>query len=132
MFMLDTNVISDIVRNPTGNSARRAMAEPDREFGISVIVAAEIRYGIAQNPSQRNAKAMTEVLSAVRVFPFEKESDVEYGNLRAAMSRAGKSLSQNDMLIAAHALALDATLVTDDGAFVHVPGLKTENWLGER
>jgi tRNA(fMet)-specific endonuclease VapC len=74
---------------------------------------------------------MTEVLSAIRVFPFEEASDVAYGHLRAAMSRAGKSLSQNDMLIAAHALALDATPVKDDGAFVHVPGLKTENRLRE-
>ena len=129
MYLLDTNIISEIAKNPDGIAARRFAALPGDDLCTSIVVAAEVRFGFENGVSERTRKAMTAVLDALRILNLEPPIDRVYADTRAAMSRVGKAVTPNDMFIAAHALAIGATIVTDDQAFRFVPGLKVENWL---
>ena len=96
----------------------------------SIIVAAEMRFGVENRASERLRQSVDAVLEAISVFPFASPADVEYAKLRAHLVRTGERIGPNDALIAAHALALGAILVTANvSEFQRVPGLKIENWL---
>ncbi len=129
MYLLDTNILSDMVRNPFGRAAERADRVGNENFAISIVVAAEIQVGIAKNPSFRRAAEMRAILDTIDIKPLEQPCDEVYGRIRADLEKHGVVIGPNDLLVAAHALALDAVLVTDDEEFSRVPGLKTENWL---
>ena len=127
--MLDTNVASDLIRNPGGRAAQRARAEGDAVC-VSVIVAAELRYGCAKKGSPQLLRRVEKFLAAVPVLPFDVPADGTYGRIRAGLEAAGRSIGSNDLLIAAQAQALGATVVTaNTGEFKRVPGLLVENWL---
>jgi tRNA(fMet)-specific endonuclease VapC len=127
-FFLDTNILSDIVRSPRGAAA----AQYRRHRGvtaISIIVAAELRYGLQKNPSYRHADRVDDLLRAVPIIPLEEPADAHYAELRAGLSRLGTPLGPNDYWIAAHALALDCILVTaNEREFRRVPRLRVQNW----
>lgn len=125
--MLDTNAVSALMRAPAGGLARRmaGLAEP---VSVSVVVAAELRYGAARKGEARLSEAVERVLETLHVEPLEPPADQVYGWLRARLEREGVTLSANDLLIAAHALTLDRALVTADTAFVRVPRLAVETW----
>lgn len=128
-YMLDTNIASEIIRNPVGRAAQRARAVAD-SVCVSVIVAAELRYGCARKGSPRLLRRVEAFLAEVPVLPFDAPADREYGDIRAKLESAGRSIGANDLLIAAHACALAATMVTANvGAFRRVRGLNVENWL---
>ncbi len=128
-YMLDTNIVSDILRNPTGHAASRTKAAAN-EVCISIIVAAELRFGAAKKPSTRLTPVIESFLTEIPVFPFDIPADATYARLRTDLERAGRPIGAYDMLIAAHALALNLTLVTaNTGEFQRVPGLTIENWL---
>jgi tRNA(fMet)-specific endonuclease VapC len=96
----------------------------------SIIVAAELRFGAAKAGSPRLLRQIEGMLGSISVLPFEPPADQRYAELRAALERAGAVIGANDMLIAAHALALDCTIVTGDVAeFSRVRRLRVENWL---
>jgi tRNA(fMet)-specific endonuclease VapC len=127
--MLDTNIVSEIIRNPAGRAAQRArtMAE---QVCISVIVAAELRYGCARKGSPQLLHRVEAFLAEVPVLSFDVPADRAYGEIRAALEAVGRPIGSNDLLIAAHASAAAATMVTANiGAFGRVPGLPVENWL---
>ena len=127
--MLDTNIVSEMIRNPAGRAAQRARAAAE-SICTSVIVAAELRYGCAKKGSPRLLRRVEEFLSEVPVLPFDVSADGEYGGIRAELEAAGRPIGSNDLLIAAHARALAATVVTANvGEFRRVPGLNVENWL---
>ena len=127
--MLDTNIVSEMIRNPAGRAAQRARAVAE-SVCISVIVAAELRYGCARKGSPQLLRRVEEFLSEVPVLPFDVPADSEYGGIRAELEAAGRPIGSNDMLIAAHARALAATVVTANaGEFRRVPRLNVENWL---
>lgn len=128
-YLLDTNALSDILRAPDGNTARRLFAVDEDKVFTSVIVAYELRYGAIKKGSTRLNQAVATLLETIRQEPLTSETGVTCAELRATQEKAGKPLAALDTLIAAHALSLDAILVTDDLAFSMVPGLKTENWL---
>jgi tRNA(fMet)-specific endonuclease VapC len=129
-FMLDTNVVSDLVRYPRGRIAARIASVGERSVCTSIIVAAELRYGAARKGSQRLAAQLETVLAAVEVVALEPPVDAVYGKLRAALERKGQPIGANDLLIAAHALALQHTIVTDnEKEFSRVEGLSLQNWL---
>ena len=129
-YLLDTNVISELIRNPGGKAGGRIAALREGELRTSVIVTAELRYGIAKKGSERLAKLVEGVLADFEVLPWEAPADVHYAAVRDSLSRSGQPIGDMDMLIAAHALALDAILVTNnEREFSRVPGLKIENWL---
>lgn len=129
--MLDTNIISDLIRNPQGCKADRKVGE-DR-ICTSIIVAAELHYGCAKSGSRRLLQAVEEVLGEINVLPFDVPADLEYGGIRAALEAAGQPIGGNDLLIAAHARATGATIVTANaGEFKRVSGRRVENWLAGR
>jgi tRNA(fMet)-specific endonuclease VapC len=129
-FLLDTNIFSDLVRNPRGLVARRIAEIGEALVCTSIIVAAELRYGAAKRASSRLSEQLETVLAAVDVLAIEPPVDVVYGELRARLERNGRPIGANDMLIAAHALALGHTIVTDnEREFARVENLPLENWL---
>ncbi len=128
--LLDTNIVSDLVRRPQGMAASRlALVEPAKVC-TSLIVASELRYGAEKKGSERLSRQLEQVLAGLDILPYATPADFHYGRIRAALQRVGQPIGGNDLLIAAHALALDAVLVTDNvGEFGRVPGLRVENWL---
>ena len=127
--MLDTNVVSDLVRRPGGEVARRAASLEPGSMAISVIVAAELRYGAERRGSARLTNQLEAVLAAIETLPLAEPADRHYGVIRSVLERVGRPIGHNDLLIAAHARALGATLVTDNvGEFSRVPNLAVENW----
>lgn len=129
-YLLDTNIVSDLVRHPRGVVADRIASVGERAVATSIIVAAELRYGAARKGSARLTQQLNIVLDALDVLPFEAPADSFYGDVRAALQKAGRSIGPNDLLIAAQALARDMIVVTaNEGEFGRVSGLKIENWL---
>ena len=129
-FLLDTNIVSDLIRNPQGSSAARLAEVGEQNVCTSIIVAAELRYGVAKRGGRRFARKVEEVLATCEVVALGAPVDTIYGRLRADLERRGQPIAGNDLLIAAHALALGHTLVTaNQREFARVPGLKCENWL---
>jgi tRNA(fMet)-specific endonuclease VapC len=129
-YLLDTNIISDLIKNPKGKAAKRVVRVGEDNICTSIIVAAELRYGCAKKASNRLLKAVEDLLGEIEVLPFDIPADVAYGAIRSKLESAGKPIGANDLLIAAHACAIDATIVTANvDEFKRVPGLKVENWL---
>jgi tRNA(fMet)-specific endonuclease VapC len=129
-YLLDTNTIGDLIRYPAGRAATRIKSLEDGSVFTSVIVAAEVRFGLVNNPSKRLAARIEEAFGAMVVEPFSPGADWHYAEIRAFLKGEGKPIGANDLFIAAHARALDATLVSDNvREFSRVPGLKLENWL---
>ena len=130
-YLLDTSIISDLIRNPQGKAARRIAKVGEDNICTSIIVAAELRYGCAKRGSKRLLKAVDELLAEVEVLPFDVPADAEYGAIRSQLEAAGAPIGGNDLLIAAHARATGATIVTANASeFKRVRGLNVENWLG--
>ena len=130
-YMLDTNIISDLVRNPQGKAARRIERAGETNICTSIIVAAELRYGCAKSGSRSLLKAVEDLLGEIAVLPFDAPADAEYGAIRAQLEAAGQPIGGNDLLIAAHASATGSIIVTANvDEFKRVGGLKVENWLG--
>lgn len=129
-FLLDTNVLSDLIRQPQGRIADRIAEVGEESVCTSVIVAAELRYGAERKGSPRLTAQMEAVLGAIDILAFEPPADAAYGMIRAALERAGQVIGGNDLLIAAQAVALGCTIVTDNvREFSRVQGLAIENWL---
>lgn len=130
MYLLDTNIISEIARNPSGPAGQRFALQERSALCTSVVVSAEVRFGLRSGKvAERTSAAMVAILDYIRVAALERDVAESYAEIRTVLKNAGRPISANDYFIAAHALALDATLVTDDAAFARVPGLKVENWL---
>jgi tRNA(fMet)-specific endonuclease VapC len=128
--MLDTNMVSELVRDPAGQVRRRLAAFGADDVCVSILTAAELRYGAYKKGSPRLTASIERVLSILPVIAFDVPADVEYGRLRNILTSAGTPIGPVDFFIAAHALALDLTLVTaNTGEFSRVPGLRLENWL---
>jgi len=128
--MLDTNIISDLIRNPQGKAAKRIAKVGEDSICTSVIVAAELRYGCAKSGSTRLLKAVEDVLGEISVLPFDVPADSEYGGIRSELEAFGKPIGGNDLLIAAHACAIGATIVTaNTDEFKRIRGVSVENWL---
>jgi tRNA(fMet)-specific endonuclease VapC len=100
------------------------------EICTSIIVAAELRFGAAKKGSERLTRQLERILSAVDIQPFDAPADAAYADLRARLEAAGAPIGGNDMLIAAHALATECILVSDnEREFRRITDLKIENWL---
>ena len=129
-FLLDTSIVSDLVIRPQGRVAERIAQEGEKGVCTSIVVAAELRFGAAKRGSGRLSAQLDAILSAIDVLPLEEPVDRHYAELRRHLERAGTPVGPNDMLIAAHALALGLAVVTGNvKEFARVPGLTVENWL---
>ncbi|MGA2539645.1 MAG: PIN domain-containing protein [Terracidiphilus sp.] len=93
-YMLDTNIVSDLIRNPQGKVAKRIAKLGEGNICTSIIVAAELRYGCAKSGSKRLLKAVEDLLGEINVLPFEVPADSEYGGIRAELERDGSSLNR--------------------------------------
>jgi tRNA(fMet)-specific endonuclease VapC len=129
-YLLDTNIVSDLVRNPQGIVAHHIRQVGEAQVCTSIIVAAELRYGAAKRNSARLSAQLEAVLGALEVLPLEPPADATYGSLRTSLEQAGTPIGGNDLLIAAQAVTLGHSVVTDNTKeFARVAGLRHENWL---
>ncbi|WP_025860797.1 type II toxin-antitoxin system VapC family toxin [Acetobacter papayae] len=129
-YLLDTNIISDLIRNPAGLAAHRIEKENPKTVFTSVIVAAELRYGCAKKGSARLLERVESVLGIIPVLPLDVPVAGEYGGIRAEFEAEEQPIGLNNLLIAAQAYSLNLTLVTaNPREFGRIRGLKVENWL---
>ena len=129
-WLLDTNTISAIFQDPFGRVASRIDTTDQRAICTSIIVACELRFGAAKRNSAKLTTWVEATLDDLDVHPLGPDVDRHYAHLRAHLERHGTPISGNDMLIAAHALALDCILVTTNTReFAQIDGLRLENWL---
>jgi len=129
-YLLDTNIVSDLVRNPQGKVAQHIRKVGEAQVCTSIIVAVELRYGATKKGSPRLSAQLEAVLGALEVLPFQAPADAAYGLLRTRLEQAGRPVGANDLLIAAQALSLGYTVITDnEKEFAHVEDLRRENWL---
>lgn len=134
IFLLDTNIIGNLMRDDRGMVAQRAQAAIAEGrvqlLCTSVVVQSELLFGLAKRPSVRLQAAYDRAMTQLEVFTLDESTGPCYASLRAHLERQGTPIGGNDLFIAAHALALNATLVTDNEVeFRRVPGLAVENWL---
>lgn len=129
-YLLDTNIISDLVHEPQGRVMRRIAQVGEERVCTGIIVASELWFGAEKKASERLTRQLEKILAVLVVLPFETPAERQYGQLRAHLQKKGQLIGGNDLLIAAHALSLKLTLVTaDEREFSRVPGLSVENWL---
>ncbi|KQT57678.1 transcriptional regulator [Methylobacterium sp. Leaf456] len=129
-YLLDTNILSALVRAPRGPVAERIRQAGETQVYTSVIVAAELRYGAARKGSDRLSRQVEAVLGSIRIAGWNEPADRTYAGLRLGLERAGTPIGGNDLLIGAQALADGSVLVTDNTReFERIIGLTIENWL---
>jgi len=128
--MLDTNIVSEAMRNPRGVVSCKIQSLVNSDFCCSIVVAAELRFGAEKHSGEIWKDRVEQALSAITVLPLDSPVDRIYGEIRTALENAGTPIGPNDLLIAAHALANDLTLVTaNEREFRRVKQLTVENWL---
>lgn len=132
--MLDTNICVYLINNKPKTVLDKFLALGEHEIVyISAISMAELFYGLIKSSSpkkEQNKLALIKFLSPLEIMPFDDKAAIEYGTIRAALEKSGNSIGANDLLIAAHAISLDVTLVTNNTKeFERVEGLKLENWM---
>ncbi len=131
-YLLDTNILSDLVRQPQGAVASRIVQAGEETICTSIIVAAELRFGAEKSDSDKLTDRVDLILSAIEILALESPADREYAKLRHYLTHKGTPIGPNDMLIAAQALSSGLIVVTaNTGEFSRVPGLSVENWLTE-
>ncbi len=129
-FLLDTNIISDLVRNPRGPVFEQIKKFGEKTICTSIVVAAELRYGIRKKASDRLSRRVEAILSHIDILPLKPPADEYYSKLRYFLEKADTPIGPNDMIIAAHAMALDLILISANmREFSRIPDLKTDNWL---
>ncbi|ACM36060.1 MULTISPECIES: type II toxin-antitoxin system VapC family toxin [Rhizobium/Agrobacterium group] len=129
-YMLDTNIISDVVRNPMGRAADVMHGLNRDDICLSSIVLSEILFGIQRKGSERLTRLVEGVLERIAVIAYDDLAGRHYAEIRTALEKQGTPIGATDLFIAAHALSLDMVLVTNNTReFARVPGLKLENWL---
>jgi tRNA(fMet)-specific endonuclease VapC len=129
-YLLDTNILSDLVREPRGTAATQLARVGEQRVCTSIIVSAELRYGAAKAGSPRLTERVELILSALDILPLEPPADQHYAEIRHHLARQGQPIGPNDLLIAAQARSQNLTLVTANTAeFTRVPALRVENWL---
>ena len=134
MILLDTNICIYIIKRKPDGVLRHFQRYRPGDIGISSITLAELQYGVAKSQAkERNAEALSEFLIPFEIFPFGESVTHAYGVIRTHLEKQGKPIGAMDLLIAAHALTLDAVLVTNNvKEFERVPGLKIENWANSK
>lgn len=132
ILFLDTNIISHFMRDASGVAATRVMNAHDmgQKVMTSIVVQCELEFGLSKRPSRRLELAYAAVMQRIDVLPLDAAVVRHYAAVRNTLERHGTPIGPNDTLIAAHALSIDAVLVTDnDDEFGRVPGLHIDNWL---
>ncbi len=127
-FMLDTNVLIEILRRPSAALRSRVAAEGGR-LAVSTVTASELHHGAERSSAPAEARAAVEAaLALVEVLPYDEPAATHTGEIRAVLARAGTPIGAYDVMIAGHARSAALTVVTHDGDFTRVPGLVVEDW----
>lgn len=132
MYLLDTNICIYIIKQrSTAIIDKFKAAKLQGRVGISAITYAELQYGIQKSQRRNeNQVALAQFLVPLKTFEFDEKAGILFGEIKTALEKMGTPIGSYDMLIAAHAMALDATLITNnEGEFRRVTGLRVENWL---
>lgn len=130
MILLDTNTCIYIINNRPPEVLEYFRSYQAGEVGISSIAASELAYGVSKSGSMKNRKALDMFLAPLQILPFDSECLWFYAEIRASLEKNGLSIGPMDTLIAAQALSIDGTLVTNNlKEFSRVPKLKLENWF---
>jgi tRNA(fMet)-specific endonuclease VapC len=133
LVLLDTNICIHLINRRPGFEAvlRRLSGRSFGEICISAITVSELSYGVAKSArSSENAATLDEFLSRFELLDYPVDAAASYGRIRADLERAGKPIGNNDLLIAAHALAIGARVATSNiSEFERVRGLKVVDWL---
>ena len=129
-WMLDTNTLSDLIRNPRGALVHRLSNIEADAVCTSIVVACELRFGARRKGSNTLTQRVEQLLASLTVLPLDEPADQHYADIRSALERAGTPIGNHDLFIAAHARSRDLTLVTHNTReFVRVPGLRVDDWL---
>ena len=130
MILLDTNICIHVINVRPPAVLARFRQHRMGEIGVCSVVAAELAYGVATSGSERNRQALEMFLAPLEILSFDEAALWVYGSLRAELERKGTPIGAHDMMIAAHALSQQSTLVTNNTReFARVPGLALENWV---
>ena len=130
-YLLDTNIVSDLIKNPQGPISTKIAQVGESEIATSIIVAAELRFGAMKRGSVGLTEQVEAVLGSINILPLQPPVDQYYGQIRVELEAQGLIIGSNDLFIAAHAMSLSAILVTGNvDEFARVHGLMVENWLG--
>jgi len=128
-YMLDTNICIYVINARPPAVLERFRREQLGNIGVSSVTAAELAFGVAKSGSSRNREALEMFLAPLEVLPFDDSVIWQYADLRAALERRGEPIGALDTMIAAHAMASNAILVTNNTReFARVSGLNLENW----
>ena len=128
-YLLDTNTASYAIRGNFPGVRERLLQLPTEAVSISVISEAELRFGAARLPQVARLRVLVrEFLVTYAALPWTSDAAMRYANLRLILERSGASIGTLDLMIAAHALAIGAVLVSHDRVFRRVPELKLEDW----
>jgi tRNA(fMet)-specific endonuclease VapC len=129
-YLLDTNILTDLIRNPGGRVKEHIARVDETNVCTSIIVACELRFGARKKNAPLFTARIERLLQAIEVLPFDADADRAYAEVRTMLEALGRPSGANDLLIAAHAVNEDCVLVTNnESEFVHVAGLVVENWL---
>lgn len=128
-YLLGTNIASYAIKGNVPQVRVALLSLPMSEVGVSVVTEAELRFGVARKRASAHLKlAVEEFLLRVEILPWGSEAAKHYAELRSALEDSGTPIANFDLMIAAHALAAGATLVTHDRVFRRVKHLKIEDW----
>jgi len=129
-YLLDTNILSHVIRNPQGRAAQKIVEVGDQAVCTSIVVAVELWYGAMKRNSDRLTAQVGAVLGAIDILAIASPVERIYGELRARLEREGNQIGGNDLLIAAQSICLGLTLVTDnEREFLRIVELPCANWL---
>ncbi len=131
LYMLDTNICSYIIKNaPEGVKIKLKEVEREHELGLSSIVVSELFYGAYRKNSEKLVKLIKDFIENFSIYNFDSVAAEIYGKIRAKLERSGSLIGAYDLQIAAHAISLNAVLVTNnEREFKRIKGLKVENWV---
>lgn len=130
-FMLDTNICIYIIKRKPSNVIERFIQTEISQIGISSITLSELSYGVSKSSKpEQNQIALAQFIAPLEIMPYGHEAAQYYGDLRAHLEKQGTPIGSLDMLIAAHALSIGCTLVTNnEKEFIRIPNLKIDNWI---
>jgi len=130
VYLLDTNIISDLIRHPAGKAAQRIAEKGESAVCTSIVVACELRFGARKKGSALLTARVEEILSVIEVLALDADADRLYAEIRTELEASGAPIGPNDLLIATHALALGLIMVTANTAEIsRIHDLPVENWL---
>jgi tRNA(fMet)-specific endonuclease VapC len=129
MYLLDTNICIYAINHQPSHVRERLAAAARDEVAISSITAAELAFGALKTQRDNSRRAIQAFLGTVAVLDWGGDAVWRYAEARKELERIGQRIGERDLLIAAHAMSLSATVVTNNlGEFSRVPGLRWENW----